>query len=124
MKTGIKFIPEFHVNQRISSKSVLEALHQYWNCGYIKENHARNIHDKTLVFVVRNRDDLLKIIIPFFENYQLKTEKQGDFKLFSRIVKLMHAGEHRKISGAKKILSLAYKMNQAGRYRRYKHNIT
>lgn len=121
MKTGLKIIPEFHVSQRVSSKDVLEGLIGFFGCGYLKENHSANKKDKTFVYVVRNRQDLLKTIIPFFNKYSLKTEKQKDFILFAKVVEMMQAGEHRNPAGIKKILQLAYQMNQGGRYRRKKH---
>ena len=55
MKAGIKVIPEFHVSQQVSSRTVLDALCEYFACGYVKENHAKNNRDKTYVYVVRNR---------------------------------------------------------------------
>ena len=123
MKTGIKIIPEFHVSQRISSKKVLDELQKYFQCGYVKANHAKNHHDATYVYVVRNRDDLLNIIIPFFEKYSFKTEKQKDFILFAKIVKQMKNKMHLNSIGAKKIIFLAYQMNQKGKYRQKKYKI-
>lgn len=123
MKAGLKFIPEFHISQRSSSKKVLYKIRDQLQCGYIKENHARNNRDNTYVLVVRNRNDLLDKIIPFFIKNPLQTEKQKDFILFSRVVKHMEDGIHQSMEGAKKILSLAYKMNNKGTYRRKKHNI-
>lgn len=123
MKTGIKIIPEFHISQRVSSKKILDELQEFFKCGYVKENHAFNHRDLTYVYVVRKREDLLNKIIPFFEKYSFKTEKQNDFTIFTKIVRLMNIGEHRTKSGARKILSLAYKMNQKGKYRRNRYNI-
>lgn len=124
MKTGIKFIPEFHISQRLSSKQVLITIRGYFQCGYIKENHARKDKDDTYVYVVRNKEDLLTKIIPFFQKNSFRTEKQRDFELFSQIVILMKEGKHRTMVGAKKILTLAYKMNKQGRYRKKKYILT
>ena len=121
MKAGIKIIPEFHISQRVSSKYVLDEIQKFFGCGYVKENHATNKRDTTYVYVVRNRKDLLEIIIPFFEKHSLKTEKKNDFELFAKVVRSMNDGLHSTEVGAKKILSLAYQMNQGGKYRRKKH---
>ena len=118
MKTGWKVIPEFHVSQRVSSRSILDRLVSFFACGYVKANHRANPRDVTYVYVVRDRNDLEEKIIPFFKEYPLQTEKHNDFQLFARIVRMMCGGSHRKPSGVKKIISLAYKMNGAGRYRR------
>jgi hypothetical protein len=117
MKTGWKVIPEFHVSQRNTSRKVLEELVKFFRCGYIKLNHRTNPNDVTHVYVVRNRDDLLKRIIPFFWRYELRTEKAKDFDLFATVVALMDEGQHRTTNGMKRIVNLAYKMNGGGRYR-------
>ena len=118
MKTGWKIIPEFHVSQRVSSRSILDRFVLFFAGGYVKANHRTNPHDVTYVYVVRDRNDLLKKIIPFFEKYPLQTEKANDFRLFARIVRMMSGNRHLTPSGVKKIISLAYQMNGAGRYRR------
>ena len=118
MKTGWKSIPEFHVSQRQSSRVVLDDLVQFFRCGYVKANHARNPKDVTFVYVVRNRDDLLTNIIPFFTQYPLVTEKSGDFGYFAKVVQMMADDVHLTKAGMRRIIAVAYRMNGAGRYRR------
>ncbi len=118
MKTGWKVIPEFHVSQRVSSRKVLDDLVGFFGSGYVKTNHAKNPRDVTYVYVVRDRNDLLAKIIPFFKKYSLQTEKSQDFILFARIVEMMADNAHLNASGVRQIISLAYTMNGAGRYRR------
>lgn len=117
MKTKWKIIPEFHVSQRNTSRQVLDELVEFFHCGYVKFNHHTNPKDETCVYVVRNRDDLLKRIIPFFEKHPLRTQKAKDFNLFSQVVKLMVQGVHQNTKGIHRIINLAYKMNGGGRYR-------
>ncbi len=118
MKTGWKIIPEFHVSQRVSSRSILDRLTIFFACGYVKANHRTNPKDVTYVYVVRDRSDLIDKIIPFFEHYPLNTEKAKDFRLFARIVRMMINNYHRTNPGVKRIITLAYQMNGSGRYRR------
>ena len=118
MKTGWKAIPEFHVSQRFDSRRVLDALVIFFGCGYVKFNHRTNPRDVTHVYVVRDRDDLMKKIIPFFRRYALRTEKAKDFDLFAKVVERMTKGEHRTTDGMRRIVDLAYKMNGEGRYRK------
>ncbi len=122
MKTGWKVIPEFHVSQRISSRSVLDRMVKFFNCGYVKPNHKTNPRDLTYVLVVRNRNELLEKIIPFFDKFPLQTEKQKDFKLFKKIVLMMEDGKHQDSKGIQKIIKIAYQMNGGGRYRRRSSN--
>ncbi|MBI2552128.1 LAGLIDADG family homing endonuclease [Candidatus Uhrbacteria bacterium] len=118
MTTGWKIIPEFHVSQRISSRRVLDALVSFFRCGYVKANHPTNPRDSTYVYVVRDRNDLLTKIIPFFRAHALCTEKVKDFQIFAEVVRMMSDNQHRRKDGLMKIIKLAYTMNGAGRYRK------
>lgn len=113
---GLAVMPEFHLSQHRESRNVLEQVQRMFGCGYIKENHP-NSNDKTLVYIVRSRTDLLLRIIPFFENYPLLTSKRKDFAIFAQIVRIMGKGQHQNISGIQKIIELAYQMNQSGQRR-------
>ena len=124
MKTQWKIIPEFHISQRFSSRGVLDTIVEFFQCGYVKANHATNPRDQTYVYVVRNRDNLLQRIIPFFRKYELYTEKAHDFETFARIVEMMANGAHRTNNGCRQIMNLAYTMNGSGRYRRNIHEIS
>lgn len=117
METSVKVIPEFHINQSYLRISTLREIQQYFGCGYIKANHVKNSRDTTYVYVVRNRDELLKKIIPFFERYKLRSVKQLSFETFAKIVRMMAKGQHRTKAGVRKIIDLAYTMNVDGKYR-------
>lgn len=117
MKQGVKVIPEFHVNQSYLRLQTLQAIKRFFDCGYIKENHKGSARDTTYVYVVRDREDLLKKIIPFFERYPLLSLKQRSFRIFAYIVRMVHEGKHREREGIEQIITLAYQMNIEGRYR-------
>jgi len=116
LSAGISVMPEFHLSQHRDSRQVLELVQNLFGCGYIKENHPRS-SDKTLVYIIRSREDLLLKIIPFFETYSLKTKKQKDFQIFAQIVRLIHQGQHQNNRGLIKIINLVYRMNQSGQRR-------
>ena len=120
LKFGWQAVPEFHINQNFTSRKVLEEIKKQLRCGYIKANDARGKRDKTLVYVVRDRKDLIQKIIPFFERFQLHTEKRKDFELFRKIVHMMEKSDHAKIEDFKKIVQFAYSMNANGIYRKRK----
>ena len=67
--------------------------------------------------MVRNRQDLLEKMIPFFERYPLYTQKKNDFSVFKKIVNLMSQNRHLTFDGFTEIVYLAYSMNAYG-YRR------
>ena len=120
VKLGWQVIPEFHISQNYHSKCVLEQIKQILKCGYIKSNHAKSKRDRTCVYVVRNRRDLLQKIIPFFNLYQLHTEKREDYRKFQFIVSKMINNEHLSQKGFSEIVEIAYSMNANGRYRNVK----
>ncbi|SRR6266849_6251372 len=115
-RTGWQLVPEFHVSQNAERRQVLDLIRQRFGCGRIQENH-RNSLDSTLVYVVRNRDDLATKVIPFFERQPLLSSKHQEFLVFARIVRAMVRGEHLDVAGAS-FRSEALLMNGGGRYRR------
>lgn len=117
MKTIVKAIPEFHVSQQGTSRSVLEDLQMFFGAGHIRENHRGDRTDRTHVLVIRDRSDLLRTVIPFFEQHALQTVKRKDFETFAIVVRLMERGVHRTVDGMRRIISLAYTMNDGGRRR-------
>ena len=120
MKFGWKIIPEFHINQSYLRKNILEEIRKYFNCGYIQANHARNEKDTTFVYVVRRREDLDKKIIPFFEEYPLRSKKHKNILIFKKVIRLLNENQHSDYAGIRKIIKLAFHMNENGKYRRFK----
>ncbi len=70
------------------------------------------------MYVVRNRNDLLTKVIPFFERHPLLSTKQEEFVTFTAIVQALARGEHLEQEGFRSIRQLAISMNGGGRYRR------
>ncbi len=118
-RVGLQVIPEFHVSQNRERAAVLKLIQRTIGCGYIKTNHPGNKRDRTQVLVVRNRRDLAERVIPFFEQFPLRSSKQRDFQVFASIVCAMGQGSHLTKAGMARILRKAFAMN-AGRYRRHR----
>lgn len=118
LKFSWQAVPEFHVSQNFTSRRVLEGIQRTLQCGYIKANDAAGKRDKTLVYVVRDRLDLLQKVIPFFEQFPLQTEKRKDFESFRTIVQMMETNQHLTKRGFEKIVRIAFSMNANGRYRK------
>ena len=116
-RVGLQIIPEFHVSQNRQRAEVLELIKRVLGCGYIKTNHPGNPRDQTVVLVVRNRQDLVERVIPFFEQFPLRSSKQREFQTFATIVRAMERGEHLAKEGITHILKQAFAMN-GGRYRK------
>ena len=122
VRFGYQLLPEFHISQNLDYAKTLSVIQKRFGCGYIKPNHAKSKTDKSWVFVVRNRKDLLYRIIPFFTRYPLLSPKHQDFRKFGLIVKAMDKKLHFTKAGFIKLLRIAFSMNRKGQYR--KKNIT
>ena len=58
------------------------------------------------------------MIIPFFERHPLISKKGEDFRRFARIVRTMQRDEHRTDDGFRRVVELAFEMNQHGKQRK------
>src|SRR5947209_9638412 len=116
-RVGWQLVPEFHVSQCPERRQVLDLIVERLGCGRIRENH-RGSRDTTLVLVVRNRQDLLTRVLPFFDRQPLVSSKQQDYLVFASIVRAMAKGEHLSFDGFEALKVRATAMNGDGKYRR------
>ena len=68
--------------------------------------------NSTFSYRVESSEQILKVIIPFFDKYPLTTEKLGDYILFKKVVELMNTKEHLTNEGLYKIVSLKASVNK------------
>lgn len=107
---GIEIQTSFSVAQKKSSGhlKLLQGVRDYLNTGAIRGD--KNCYK----YETRKLYDIIKIIIPFFEKYPLKTDKQKDFINFKEICSRMQKKEHLTSSGLIKILKIMSLMNLSG----------
>ena len=111
-RTGFQVGHEFVVVQGAKSLKSLERLKDFFGVGTICINRRHDNHKEDLYrYSVAKRDHILDVIIPFFGQYQLRTEKQKDFRIFTQCVKLIKAGKHLTFQGLIEIVKLMEKMN-------------
>ena len=111
-KTGYQVFYEFAVTQGESSLESLQTLRNFFGVGALYINKRYDNHKEHLQrYTVRRRDDLLTVIIPFFEKYQLRTSKRKNFELFARGMREVEKGNHLTTSGIIKIARMCEKMN-------------
>lgn len=112
-KTGFQVFHEFAVTQGESSVSCLRDMYEFFGVGrvYINKRYD-NHHEHLYRYVVRKREDLLNVIIPFFQQHELKTAKKNDFLKFVRCMNIVARNEHLKEEGLVKIAKIAYTMNR------------
>ena len=105
---GWQIITEFHVSQNPGSKNVLEMLRERLGCGYLKPNHATSNSDKTWILIIKDREDLLNRVIPFFDHHPLQTTKQTDYLIFKKVIGMIKEKRHLKKEGFQDIVNLVF----------------
>ena len=111
-KTGFQVAHEFAVTQGASSVESLHLLMEFFGVGNVYINKRYDNHKEHMYrYCVRARKELVKTIIPFFDQYPLRTSKQGNFLKFAECMDLMGTGAHLTSSGLIKIVEIAETMN-------------
>lgn len=111
-RTGYQVFYEFAVTQGESSLESLQALKEFFGVGALYKNNRYDNHRENLYrYVVRKREDLSRVIIPFFKQNQLRTIKKKNFELFARGVEAVEKGEHLTIDGLIDIVRISEQMN-------------
>ena len=112
-RLGYQVFPEFVVTQGAKSSSVLDDIQSFFGCGKIYENRRTDNHKENLHrYCVRSVKDIRSNVIPFFDQYQLKTNKRFDFQTFCLAIDLIEQGEHLNPDGLERLRSLASTMNR------------
>jgi hypothetical protein len=112
-KTGIQVAHEFAVTQGAKSITCLRKLNEFFAVGHVFVNTRYDNHREHLYrYVVRRREDLLNVIIPFFERYPLRTSKRDDFEKFAECVRRIDAKEHLNKDGLIRIVETSQTMNR------------
>ena len=111
-KTGVQISHKFSVMQGKRSLPVLRGLLSFFGVGKIYVNHRYDNHKEDMYhYTVIRRDDLINVIIPFFQKNHLRSAKRKDFERFAKCVKLMQERKHFIAEGVIKIAQLAEQMN-------------
>jgi hypothetical protein len=111
-RTGYQVFYEFAVTQGESSLQSLQLLKDFFGVGALYPNIRYDNHKENLYrYVVRRREDLQKIIIPFFQKYPLRTAKRKSFELFAKGLEEIEKGNHLTIKGIIRIAEISQRMN-------------
>jgi LAGLIDADG endonuclease len=109
--------PCFQAYQHRYNVEILESLKDFFGCGRIT---AKGPNSDVLTYSVYRRRDLESVVIPFFEWCPLLSRKQEEFEKFREIVLMMQQRLHLTDEGFRRIVELAFSMNQRGKQRRYR----
>ena len=111
-KTGFQVAHEFAITQGISSLESLKMIKDFFGVGGIYINKRYDNHKEHMYrYCVRKREDIINIIIPFFEKYPLKTSKNKNFKFFKMAMKEIAQNNHLTSDGMIKIMKISELMN-------------
>ncbi len=98
-------------------RSIWRALDYAGNIHHIASRRYRyewdtvTRHDSILL-LVRNLDDLNRIIIPFFDRHGLRGRKRENYELWKQAVRLVECGEHLTPDGLEKIAAIRAELNR------------
>jgi len=113
---GKQIFPEFVVAQGAKSLYALEGIKKFFGCGSIVLNKRYdNHHEHLYKYCVRSIKELNNTIIPFFDEFGLRTAKKEDLKIFKKVIKMMMKKEHLTKRGWGTVLELAGKTNNKKR---------
>ena len=112
-KRRVRIEPRFYLKLIGKDKAVLDELKTYFGCGNVYFQADKRVnHQDCYRFEVSNREELNKIIVPFFKKNQLKfPSKAKDFKIFCQIMERIEKGEHLTQSGLKSLYKLKQQMH-------------
>jgi len=95
----------FRFTQHVKDKALIWLIASYLNCGTIY------ISRSTVDFYVSNFNDIINIIIPFFDKYPIQGTKYLDYMDFCKVAELMQKKEHLTHEGLEKIRQIKSTMN-------------
>ena len=78
----------------------------------------RGRRDGVYYFEVTRPDELVERVFPFFDQFPLRSPKQGDLAIFRSITELVRTGRHLSSTGIQEVLVMRAPMNRGGK-RRY-----
>ena len=79
----------FFIAQAIGNRPLLEELKKFFFVGSVYQKS--NVKGKlpAYVFEISKRDDIYRVLIPFFQKYRLKGIKAKSFSIFEEIARLV-----------------------------------
>jgi hypothetical protein len=113
MTLGWQCQPRFAVVQGERSIAVLQLIQEHFGCGKIYRNRRHDNHREDLfVYNVWRLNDLLTMIVPFFEANPLRTAKREDFEQCARVLRMMERRMHLSREGLCRIAEIQQTMNR------------
>jgi hypothetical protein len=114
-KVSWQVVMSFNVSQK--DPTLLYLLKEQLGCGIIKVRKIDNLYS----YDATNPLDIIQKVIPYFQKFPMQSDsKKKNFAIFCAVAQLMEKGEHRNLTGLRKILELRETINEGkGRKRKY-----
>jgi len=105
--------PKFYIKLIEGDKDILYALKEFFGCGSVYfQKDTRPNHQNCYRYEVYNRNDLLTVIIPFFQKHKLKfNSKRKDFEIFCLLMEMIKDGHHHSRAGLKEMFAIKQTMH-------------
>jgi hypothetical protein len=114
-KVNWQVVLSFNVSQK--DPTILYLLKKELDCGIIKTRKRDNLFS----YDATNSKDIIQKVIPYFQKFPMYSKsKKINFRIFSKVARLMFTGNHKNENGLREILKLRELINQGeGRTRKY-----
>ena len=113
-KTGIE--THFYIKLREDDLPLLKEIKNYFGCGAIYfQKEKRENHSACYRFEINSQKDIHNVLIPFFDEHPLKSEKKKNYSIFRRVALMVKDNLHRQSGSLKEILLLKSQMNSGAR---------
>ena len=113
VKRRVTAEPKFYVKLIEKDRLILYELQKFFKCGkvYFQKDKRLN-HQNCYRYEVFKREDLERVIIPFFKMHSLFfPSKKKDFNLFCELLHRMKSGEHLNPKKLKVLYAIKQKMH-------------
>jgi len=104
---GWKIVPMYTIGLDLKELDLLVQIKAFFKTGNIYTSKRGVVY-----YTVGSVKDIVKYIIPHFDQFPLVTQKLKDFMLFKEIVLIMEKGEHKTLPGLLKVFSLKVNLNK------------
>jgi LAGLIDADG endonuclease len=112
-RAGYQVFHEFVVTQGERSLQCLKDLQDFFGIGSVViTRRTAGRREPVHRYVVRKRDELLTVVIPFFERHPLRSAKRHDFEKFAACVRRMERKDHLTNDGLVAIVEVIGTMNR------------
>ena len=109
----VKAEPKFYLKLVERDREILYGLQKFFGCGNVYfQRERRANHQQCYRYEVSRREDLEKVIIPFFAAHELRIpSKRNDFRIFCDLFRRIRNGEHRTDGGLEKLFEIKRRMH-------------